>query len=114
MENNIVKNLALDIHLVDENCFDYKIGHIGDQVQDLIGELRDIDVQLEMEESLIESRTRKQKPIVIGLRDATRVEYGITPTQSRNRLNSKIDDIIDSKTSSNVKRMIKSLFPSKK
>lgn len=99
--------------LADENSFDYKIRHIGNQVQNLIGELRDIDVQLEMEERLIEKRTGKPKPIVIGLRDATRVEIGITPTQSRSRLDDRLDDIIDNKTSSKVKRFIKKLVPAR-
>ena len=66
-----------------------------------------------MEERLIEKRTGKPKPIVIGLRDATRVEIGITPTQSRSRLDDRLDDIIDNKTSSKVKRFIKKLVPAR-
>ena len=61
-----------------------------------------------------EKRTGKPRPVVIELRDATRVEYGITPTQSRNRLDDKIDDIIDTKTSSKVKRFVRKLVSQRK
>lgn len=110
---NVKKEAAdiktINLGLADESSFDYKNKHIGSQIEELIGELRDIDIQLEMEENLIEKRTGKPRPVVIGLRDATRVEYGITPTQSRNRLDDKIDDIIDTKISSKVKRFVRKL-----
>ena len=96
--------------LVDENSFNYKNKNIGNQVQELIGEIRNIDIQEQMIEEYIAKHSVKTRPTVIGLRDATRVEIGITPTQSRNRLKDKIDDIIANKPSSKVKKLIKSIF----
>lgn len=106
--------MAICTGLVDESSFNYKSKSIANQVQELIGELRDDDVQDQMIEEYIEQQLGKSKPIVIGLRDATRVEIGITPTQSRKRLDDKIDDIIDTKSSSKVKRFIRKLVPPKK
>lgn len=99
--------------LADKNSFNYKNKNIGNQVQELIGELMDIDVHEQMIEEHIEQHLGKTRPVVIGLRDATRVEIGITPTQSRKRLDDKIDDIIDTKSSSKVKRFIRKLVPQK-
>ena len=99
--------------LVDENSFNYKNKKIGNQVQELIGELRDMDVQDQMIEEYIEQHLGKTRPVIIGLRDATSVEIGITPSQSRKRLDDKIDNIIDDKTSSKVKKFIRKLVSSR-
>lgn len=100
--------------LADEKSFNYKNTAIGNQVLLLIGELRDIDVQEQMIEELIEKRSGKPNPVIIGLRDATRVEIGITPTQSRSRLDDNIDEIVYDKPSEKIKRLIEKLIPSKK
>ena len=72
-----------------------------------------MDVHEQMIEEHIEQHLGKTRPVVIGLRDATRVEIGITPSQSRKRLDDKIDDILDTKLSSKVKRFIRKLVPQK-
>lgn len=100
--------------LADKNSFNYKNKNIGNQVQELIGELMDMDVHEQMIEEHIEQHLGKTRPVVIGLRDATRVEIGITPSQSRKRLDDKIDDILDTKSSSKVKRFIRKLVSQKK
>lgn len=99
--------------LTDENSFNYKNRNIGDQVQVLIEEPMDIDVHEKMIEEYIEQHLGKTRPVIIGLRDATRVEIGITPTQSRKRLDDKIDSIIDTKASSKTKRFIRKFIPPK-
>ena len=99
--------------LADKNSFNYKNKNIGNQVQELIGELMDMDVHEQMIEEYIEQHLGKTRPVVVGLRDATRVEINITPSQSRKRLDDKIDDIIDTKSSSKVKRFIRKLVTSR-
>ena len=99
--------------LVNKNSFNYKNKNIGNQVQELIGELMDMDVHEQMIEEYIEQNLGKTRPVVVGLRDATRVEIGITPTQSRKRLDDKIDNIIDDKTPSKVKKFIRKLVSSR-
>ena len=99
--------------LADKNSFNYKNRNIGSQVQELIGELMDMDVHEQMIEEHIEQHLGKTRPVVIGLRDATRVEIGITPSQSRKRLDDKIDNILDTKSSSKVKRFIRKLVTSR-
>ena len=74
----------------------------------------DMDVYEQMIEEYIEQNLGKTRPVVVGLRDATRVKIGITPTQSRKRLDDKIDNIIDDKTPSKVKRFIRKLVSSRK
>ena len=98
---------------VNKNSFNYKNKNIGNQVQELIGELMDMDVHEQMIEEYIEQNLGKTRPVVVGLRDATRVEIGITPTQSRKRLDDKIDNIIDDKTPSKVKKFIRKLVSSR-
>lgn len=99
--------------LADKNSFNYKNKNIGNQVQELIGELMDMDVHEQMIEEHIERNLGTTRPVVVGLSDANRVEIGITPTQSRKRLDDKIDNIIDDKTSSKVKRFIRKLVSSR-
>lgn len=109
-----VKRESCDIEtiisgLVDIDSYNYKNKKIESYIHDLIGEVKDVDVQDEMIQEYIESRTGKVKPVLVGLRDATFVEIGITPNQSRKRLNDKIDDIIDGKKKSKFMRIIRKI-----
>lgn len=110
-DSNDIKTII--VGLADENSFNYKNKNISNQVQELIGKLKDMDVHEQMIEEYIEQHLGKIRPVVIGLRDSTREEIGITPTQSRKRLDDKIDDIVDDKASSKVKRLIRKLVPQK-
>ena len=99
--------------LADENSFNYKNKNIGNQVLELIGELMDMDVYEQMIEEHIERNLGKIRPVVVGLRDATRVEIGITPLQARKRTYYRINNIVDGNPSSKVKGFIRKLVPSR-
>jgi len=106
-DNNDIDTIINGI--AGEGCYDYRQKHIGEQIRSLIDEKLDVDIQEQMVEELIEKRTGKPNPVIIGLRDATRVEVGITPTQSRKRLENKIDEIVGDKPFMKIKRAFEKL-----
>ena len=98
----------LNTGLVDVSSLGYRKRMIGDEVFKLIGEKMDYDVFDEMLDEHIAHR-RKDKPVKRSLGDATITEAGITPGQSRERLNNKIENITNPGTK--LTRLIRGLVP---
>ena len=105
-----ISDMDLMINIIaGEDCYNYKQKNIGDQIESLIGEKCNIDVQERIIEELIEKHSGKPNPMIKYLRDGTRVEIGITPSQSRIRLDDKIYEIVYDKTPRKIKRLIGNL-----
>ena len=106
--------ITIGTGFVDESGFNYRKQHIDEKVQNLIGAVRCIDVQDQIVEEYIEEHLGKLKPVVVELCDLTRTEVGITPMQARERLDAQLEDIIEPKVTSKVKRLIRKFIPLKK
>ena len=106
--------IAIGTGFVDESSFNYRKQNIDEKVQDLIGAVRCIDVQDQIVEEYIEKHLGKLKAVVVELCDLTRTEVGITPMQARERLDAQLEDIIEPKVTSKVKRLIRKFIPLKK
>lgn len=101
----------LDTGLADANSLCYRKRMIGNKVVELIGEKMDYDILDQMGQDLI-ARYGKNRPVKVSLSDATITEAGITPNESRKRLNRQIDDIINPKTG--FSKLVRRLVPPKK